>query len=185
MASESRPGDARAEVRSPADVRTSTMAKTHDFLVPRLPRETADRLVGEAWNDAIDDAEVSNTTVGDAIGRDEKIVRDQRLGAKPVHGAHLLQVDEGVFYAFFRRLEAKRAVVYGGPQASDVHTAIAHVQERAGELVVVCARAVPRLLSSRTMTRDRREDISKAITTLSTAMRALQVALDAYQEPSR
>ncbi len=93
--------------------------------------------------------------------------------------------NDEVFFAFIRRLEAKRALIYRRALTGDVHTALARVQEHAAELIGLAARSVPRLLASRTIARDRREELSTALTTLGASMRALQAALDAYAEARR
>lgn len=170
-------GIAANAVRSVDVVRTP--AESHDFLVMQLPRQRAESLAAKAFDEALHDAEASNRGVAESLGCDEKIVRDMRLGAKPLSVARLLQVDDRTFYATVARLEAQRARVYGGPQRVDTHSAVATAAKRAGEFVAVCMSAVPRLVSSRTVSRDTRGAIGSAAEALSAAMRALQVALDA------
>ena len=55
----------------------------------------------------------------------------------------------------------------------------------AGEFVAICMGAVPRLVSSRTVSRDARGAIGSAGEALTTAMRALSASLDADQGARR
>jgi hypothetical protein len=148
----------------------------------RLPRSRAEELAAAAFDEGLHDAEASNYGVAEQLGCDEKIVRDMRLGAKALGVSRLYQLDDRTFYAIIARVEAGRARVYGGPQRVDVHSALATATKRAGEFIAVCMSAVPRLLSSRTVSKDTRGAIGSAAEALSTALRDLLVALDAGAE---
>ena len=174
---------APSTVRPAGVVRTP--AESHDFLVMQLPRSRAEDLAARAFDDGLHDAGATNRGAAESLGCNEKIVRDIRLGAKPLSVARLLQIDDRTFYAIIARIEAQRARVYGGPQRVDVHTALATAAKRAGEFVAICMGAVPRLVSSRTVSRDARGAIGSAGEALTTAMRALSASLDADQGARR
>lgn len=173
MASEDRSDESVAGV--PLEALARTPAELQGFLVPRLPRETAEVLAAEALDAALGIVAVDNTVTAGEIGGDPKLVYSMRRGVKAITAARMLQFNGRSFEEFVAQLRAKRDVIYRTAPTTDAHDVVSAMAERGAALAAVSQPVLRRLAKNRTLKRADVKLLEAEIEAAETALRRARV----------
>lgn len=128
------------------------------------------------------DRAVADTAMTNKQAGDEKVVRLLRTGRLAFSLGRLTQAGEPLYVAILQGIEVLRAQLHAPAAPLVPAVALALAMQRLGELQVVFALAVPKLMVGR-LRGDTRENITAAALQFQLAYRALLVAVE--PEPPR
>ena len=172
--------DANPELRTERVVRNAESrnpAEPQEELVRILPTDRAMRLWSRILDDAMHDLNRTNTDVAMRRGLSEKSIRNARCGVQSLPAHAFLQFDDELHDRVNADVQRERERMRSPRPVIDTWSALITVAEKMCTVGVSVARAQRRLLVSRSLPRDTREDLTTRWTELMHAGEDMMLAL--------